>query len=94
MRGDRVEVLVDVGGSVAQRFEIVARRAGRRVDVSNVRGTVEVSEMTRSGRPIRTARFMASRVIAIVEHPAAENRAEYPTRRRGNPPEGQEHIEF
>jgi hypothetical protein len=72
VKGDRVEVLVDVGGSVAQRFEIVARRAGRRVDVSNVRGTVEVSEMTRSGRPIRTARFMASRVIAIVEHPASD----------------------
>ena len=57
---------------MAQRFEIVARRAGRRVDVSNVRGTVEVTEMTRSGRPIRTARFMASRVIAIVEHPASD----------------------
>ena len=57
VKGDRVEVLVDVGGAVAQRFEIVARRAGRRVDVSNVRGTVEVTEMTRSGRPIRTARF-------------------------------------
>jgi hypothetical protein len=72
VKGDRVEVLVDVGGGVAQRFEIVARRAGRRVDVSNVRGTVEVSETTRSGTPIRTARFMASRVIAIVEHPASD----------------------
>ncbi|HEX4865147.1 MAG TPA: hypothetical protein VFV02_13840 [Acidimicrobiales bacterium] len=72
MKGDRVEVLVDIGGSVAQRFEIVARRAGRRVEVSQVRGTVEVTEVTRSGSPIRTARFMASRVIAIVEHPAGE----------------------
>lgn len=65
-------MLVDIGGSVAQRFEIVARRAGRRVEVSQVRGTVEVTEVTRSGSPIRTARFMASRVIAIVEHPAGE----------------------
>jgi hypothetical protein len=37
---------------------------------------------------------MASRVVAVVEHPAAENRAEYPRRRRGGGPEGQEHIEF
>jgi hypothetical protein len=73
VKGDRVEVLVDVGGSVAKRFEIAARRAGRRVEVSNLRGTVEVAEMTRSGTPIRTALFMASRIIAIVEH-RPENR--------------------
>jgi hypothetical protein len=72
VKGDRVEVLVDVGGSAAKRFEIVARLAGRRVEVSNVRGTVEVTEVTRSGTPVRTARFMASRVIAIVEHPAGD----------------------
>ncbi len=72
MRGDWVEVLVDVGGGV-ERFEITATRAGRRVDISpNVRGTVEVSEVTRSGRPIRSARFITSRVVAIVEHPADE----------------------
>jgi hypothetical protein len=69
VKGDRVEVLVDVGGSAVQRFEISASRAGRRVEVAQVRGTVEVSEVTRSGTPVRTARFMASRVIAIVEHP-------------------------
>jgi hypothetical protein len=68
MKGDRVEVVVDVGGGV-QRFEIVATRAGRSVEVSNVRGTVEVTEVTRSGQPVRSARFMASRVVAIVEHP-------------------------
>ena len=72
MRGDRVEVLIDVGGGV-ERFEITATRSGRRVDISNVRGTVEVSEVTRSGRPVRSARFMASRVVAIVEHPADES---------------------
>jgi hypothetical protein len=71
MRGDRVEVLIDVGQGV-ERFEITATRAGRRVDISNVRGTVEVSEVTRSGRPVRSARFMASRVVAIVEHPVGE----------------------
>jgi hypothetical protein len=31
---------------------------------------VEVSEVTRTGSPVRTARFMASRVVAMVEHPA------------------------
>jgi hypothetical protein len=69
MKGDRVEVLVDVGGGV-QHFEIVASRAGRRVEISNVRGTVEVTEVTRTGQPVRSARFMATRVVAIVEHPA------------------------
>jgi len=71
VKGDRVEVLVDVGTGV-QRFEIAATRAGRRVDISNVRGTVEVTEVTRTGQPVRTARFMASRVVALVEHPADE----------------------
>jgi hypothetical protein len=69
VKGDRVEVLVDIGGGV-QRFEVQAARAGRRVEVSNSRGTVEVIEVTRSGRAVRSARFMAARVIAIVEYPA------------------------
>ena len=33
---------------------------------------VTVSEVTRSGTPVRTARFMASRILALVEHPAAD----------------------
>lgn len=69
VRGDRVEVLIDVGTGV-ERFVVEARRAGRRVEVANVRGTVEVTEVTRSGNPVRTARFMSARVVAIVEHPA------------------------
>lgn len=72
VKGDRVEVLVDVGSSAVQRFEIEATRAGRRVEVTQSRGTVEVTEVTRSGTPIRTARFMASRVVAVVEHPSGE----------------------
>jgi hypothetical protein len=46
---------------------------------------VEVSEVTRTGQPVRTGRFMASRVVALVEHPAAEGRdtrVEVTTRRR------------
>ena len=42
-----------------------------RVDVRTGRGLVEVSELTRGGTTVRTARFMASRVLALVEHPAA-----------------------
>jgi hypothetical protein len=71
VRGDRVEILVDVGTGI-ERFEISAARAGRRVEIANVRGTVEVTEVTRSGTPVRTARFMAARVVAVVEHPAQD----------------------
>jgi len=74
MRGDRVEVLVDTGNGV-QAFEISATRAGRRVEVVNARGVVEVTEVTRSGQPVRTGRFMATRVVALVEHPAEERNA-------------------
>ena len=69
MLGDRVEIVVDVGGGV-QTYSIAATKAGRRVEVSTVRGVVEVVEVTRTGSPVRTARFMASRVVALVEHPA------------------------
>ena len=53
-------------------YEVTARRAGRRVDVVTRRNVIEVSEVTRSGTPVRTARFMASRILALVEHPAGE----------------------
>ena len=68
MRGDRVEVVVDVGDGV-RTFDIIATRAGRRVEVSVGRTSVEVVEVTRTGQPVRTARFLASRVVAVVEHP-------------------------
>jgi hypothetical protein len=38
--------------------------------VVNRRGLIEVSELTRGGSAVRTARFLAGRVIALVEHPA------------------------
>jgi hypothetical protein len=68
MKGDRVEIVIDVGDGV-QRFEVVATKAGRRVEVSTGRSTIEVTEVTRTGRAVRGARFMASRVVAVVEHP-------------------------
>jgi hypothetical protein len=69
MKGDRVEVVVDAGEGV-RTFEIEATKAGRRVEVTSARGVVEVSEVTRTGQAVRTGRFMAARVIALVEHPA------------------------
>ena len=69
MKGDRVEIVVDIGDGT-RGYDIVATRAGRRVEITTGRGVVEVAEVTRSGTPVRTARFMSGRVIALVEHPA------------------------
>ncbi len=68
MKGDRVEIVVDVGDG-ARTYEVRATRRGRRVDISTARGIVEVSEVTRTGVHVRGARFMATRVLAIIEHP-------------------------
>lgn len=72
VRGDRVEIVVDIGGGATRTYEVVATRAGRMVEITHGRGIVEVTEVTRSGTPVRTARFMSSRVLALVEHPADE----------------------
>jgi hypothetical protein len=69
VKGDRVEIVVDAGGG-SQTYEISATRAGRRVEVSIVRNVITVAEVTRGGSVVRTARFMASRVLALVEYPA------------------------
>lgn len=79
-----MEVVVDIGDGT-RTYEIEATKAGRRVEVATVRGTVEVSEVTRSGDAVRTGRFMAARVVAVVEHPAHED--EHP--RRAAPPSNQ-----
>ena len=71
MRGDRVEVVVAADDG-SRTYDISATRAGRRVEITTGRGVVEVTEVTRTGEPVRTARFMASRVLALVEHPASE----------------------
>ena len=80
VKGDRVEIVVDIGDGT-KTYEIAASKAGRRVEVSNVRGTVEVSEVTRTGVVVRSGRFMATRVVAIIEHPAEDERAA-PARKR------------
>lgn len=80
MKGDRVEVVIDTGNGV-QTFEIEATKAGRRVEISTSRSVVEVSEVTRTGQPVRTGRFMASRVVALVQHPVEEEQRERGPRR-------------
>ena len=70
MKGDRVEIVVDAGDTT-RTYDVVATRAGRRVEVSIGRGVVEVVEVTRTGNPVRTARFMAGKVLALVEHPVS-----------------------
>jgi hypothetical protein len=73
MMGDYVEIVIDAGDS-SRSYTIAATRAGRRVEISYGRGIVEVTEVTRGGTPVRTARFMSARVLALVEHPAAESK--------------------
>jgi hypothetical protein len=80
VKGDRVEIVIGADDG-SRTYEIVATRAGRRVEVTTGRGIVEVTEVTRSGEPVRRARFMASRVLALVEHPASE------TEKKQEPPE-------
>jgi hypothetical protein len=70
MKGDRVEIVIDAGNGSTKTYEVAATRAGRRVEVVNRRGVMEVNEVTRSGVVVRTARFMSSRILALVEHPA------------------------
>jgi hypothetical protein len=85
MKGDRVEAVVDTGAGGTQTFEIVATRAGRRIEITTARGIVEVTEVTRSGNPVRAGRFMQARLIALVEHPAIEgdgSRVDVETTRR------------
>lgn len=78
MRGDRVEIVVDIGDGT-KTYEIIATKNGRRVEVTNVRGTIEVSEVTRTGVIVRSGRFMSARVVAVIEHPAED---EGPGRKR------------
>jgi hypothetical protein len=71
VKGDRVEIVIDAGDGT-KSYEVAATRAGRRVEVTTGRGLVEVSEVTRGGTVVRTARFMSARVVALVEHPAQQ----------------------
>jgi len=84
VKGDRVEIVIDAGGAT-RTYEVAATKAGRRVEVVTRRGLVEVTELTRGGTAVRTARFMASRVLALVEHPADRRRRDGAG--QGSPPD-------
>ena len=45
VKGDRVEIVVELGGRETRTYEIVATRAGRRVETTTGRGIVEVTEV-------------------------------------------------
>ena len=83
MKGDRVEVVVDIGDGT-KTYDIVATKAGRRVEIANARGTIEVSEVTRTGVIVRSGRFMAARVIAMIEHPAEDEQEPRKTTKKKN----------
>jgi hypothetical protein len=55
MKGDRVEIVIEAGGTT-KTYEVVATKAGRRVEVVNRRGVFEVTEVTRSQPGARTGR--------------------------------------
>src|ERR1700736_3718897 len=75
-KGDFVEVLVDAGSGAAREYTVEATKAGRTVEVRSSRTTVEVRELTRTGGVVRTARFIAPRVLAVVEHPSRDKGAD------------------
>ena len=74
-KGDFVAVLVDAGGGTSREYVIQASRAGRSVEVRSSRTTIEVRELNRRGGVVRTARFVAPRVLAVVEHPKTDQKA-------------------
>lgn len=68
-RGDRVLVVMDVGSGQTREFSIAATQAGRRVEVSTGSRQTTVTEVTRTGTPVRRATFLTSRVVALIEQP-------------------------
>ena len=72
MKGDRVEIVVDVGGGGTKTYEMSASKAGRRLEIASARGMVEVTEVTRTGEAVRTGRFLAARLVALIEHPSTD----------------------
>ena len=74
-RGDRVEVIVDVGGA-SRSFFVEANAGGRKVEIhegrAGERGMVLVELQARTGKVIKTDRYMATRVIAMIETKVGE----------------------
>jgi hypothetical protein len=77
-RGDRVLVVMDVGSGQTREFSIAATQAGRRVEVNTGSRQTTVAEVTRTGKPVRNATFLTSRVVALVEQPREAARRRTP----------------
>ncbi|MET9762904.1 hypothetical protein ABZ016_28360 [Streptomyces sp. NPDC006372] len=65
MQGDRVESVADAGGTTCRKGEAAVRR-----------GVMEVSEVTRTGTVVRTARFMANWVPGPAERPTLRKKCQ------------------
>jgi hypothetical protein len=54
------------------------------LNTNGARGVVQVRKVMRTGQPVRTGGFMTSRLIALVEYPAIDERGrvEVTTRHR------------
>lgn len=81
-KGDRVLLVVDVGSGQTREFAIEATQAGRRVEVSTGSRLTTVTEVTRNGTPVRTGRFVTSRVVALIEQPREVVRRRVPDERQ------------
>ena len=68
-KGDKVNVVVDVGSGQTLERSFVADAAGREVAFTRGRDTVTVEVRGRAGTAVRTAEFRADRVILIEEVP-------------------------
>lgn len=77
-RGDRVLVVMDIGSGQTREFSIAATQAGRRVEVSTGSRQTTVTEVTRTGTPVRSATFLTSRVVALIEQPKEAARRREP----------------
>jgi hypothetical protein len=88
VKGDRVEIVIAADDG-SRTYQILAARAGRRLEITAARSIIEVAELTRTGEPVRRARFMAARVIALVEHPASEREDTQAPREPAEEPAGE-----
>lgn len=70
--GDSVEVWADVGEGDAKSFTITADLAGRTVEVVEGPRVIQVNVLNRNGAVVRRNRFLAARVVALLEHTQGE----------------------
>ena len=67
--GERVRVLIDVGGGNTREEVIQATKAGGRTTVTTADEIALIQEVSKAGAPVRTVRVGIHRVVAIIEEP-------------------------